>query len=70
MTTNIRPFKIALPDQSLADLKAKLALTRYPQELTLSSGNEWEYGVPVKPSEPVHTVVTAPIDCNLQSESS
>ena len=37
----IRPFKIAVPDAVLEDLKARLARTRFPDALP---GSGWEYG--------------------------
>ncbi|KAG8863177.1 hypothetical protein FRB96_009359 [Tulasnella sp. 330] len=44
---DIIPFKIQVQDDFLADLKARLELTRYPHELNLSNGEEWSYGIPV-----------------------
>jgi pimeloyl-ACP methyl ester carboxylesterase len=38
----IKPFKIAVPDDVLADLKARLARTRFPDQI---EGAEWDYGV-------------------------
>lgn len=35
------PFKLEIPDQAIADLKNRLALTRLPDE---SPGSGWEYG--------------------------
>jgi pimeloyl-ACP methyl ester carboxylesterase len=37
----IVPFKINVPDSVLADLKARLALTRFPEEI---NGAGWDYG--------------------------
>lgn len=48
---SIEPFKIQVSDDLLADLKARLELTRYPHELTLPAGQEWSYGTPVSESE-------------------
>jgi hypothetical protein len=42
--TDITPFKIAVPDSEIDALKAKLALTRFPDEL---EDAEWEYGPPL-----------------------
>jgi pimeloyl-ACP methyl ester carboxylesterase len=40
----IRPFRIAVPDANLEDLRERLARTRWPDELP---GVGWDYGVPV-----------------------
>src|SRR5262245_18514830 len=40
----IEPFKIAVKDAVLRDLKDRLALSRWPDQL---DGTGWEYGVPV-----------------------
>jgi pimeloyl-ACP methyl ester carboxylesterase len=41
--TDIRPFRIAIPDADLDDLRERLARTRWPHEL---QGVGWERGVP------------------------
>ncbi|TYB58332.1 epoxide hydrolase [Nonomuraea sp. PA05] len=41
--TNIRPFRIEIPQAQLDDLHARLAATRWPDELP---GVGWSYGVP------------------------
>ncbi len=41
---NLEPFRIAIPDADLADLKARLAATRWPEQLP---GTPWQRGVPV-----------------------
>ncbi|MEU6244196.1 epoxide hydrolase family protein [Streptomyces sp. NPDC047024] len=41
--TSIRPFRIAVPDADLDDLRQRLDRTRWPDELP---GVGWEYGVP------------------------
>lgn len=41
--TSIRPFRIAIPDADLADLRDRLARTRWPQQIP---GTDWERGVP------------------------
>lgn len=41
----IRPFKIDVPDASLAVLKQKLELTRFPEGEIEGAG--WDYGVPL-----------------------
>jgi epoxide hydrolase len=40
----IRPFRIAVPDTDLEDLRERLARTRWPDELP---GVGWDHGVPV-----------------------
>ncbi len=40
----LRPFRIEVPDAALADLGARLAATRWPEQLP---GEPWERGVPV-----------------------
>ena len=41
MNESIEPFEIHVPDSVLADLKARLAQTRFPDQI-LDTG--WEYG--------------------------
>jgi epoxide hydrolase len=41
--TEIRPFTIAIPEESLEDLRARLATTRYAEP---APGDGWEYGTP------------------------
>ena len=38
---NILPFKVDVPESKLQDLKARLDITRWPDEIT---GSEWDYG--------------------------
>ena len=33
MAAKVRPFEINVPDQLLADLKSKLSLARFPEQL-------------------------------------
>ena len=40
-TAPVVPFKIAVPDAVLADLKDRLARTRFPSEI---EGSGWDYG--------------------------
>jgi hypothetical protein len=40
----IRPFRIAIPQADLDDLRDRLARTRWPDELP---GVGWNYGVPL-----------------------
>ena len=44
MDSDIRPFHVSVPDEALADLRSRLARTRWPDELP---GAGWSYGVPV-----------------------
>ncbi len=41
--TTITPFKIAIPDDAIADLKARLARTRWPYTIT----TDWSHGQPL-----------------------
>ncbi|CAE6387299.1 unnamed protein product [Rhizoctonia solani] len=50
--TDIRPFKIAVPDSQLQEIRAKLDLTRLPDELELPIGQEWEWGIPLAVLKP------------------
>lgn len=42
---DIKPFKINVPDTSLAKLKQKLELTRFPEGELEEAG--WDYGAPL-----------------------
>jgi epoxide hydrolase len=42
--TDVRPFRVEIPDADLDDLQARLAHVRWPDELP---GAEWSYGVPL-----------------------
>jgi pimeloyl-ACP methyl ester carboxylesterase len=41
----LEPFRIAIPDADVADLKTRLAATRWPEQLP---GTPWQRGVPVE----------------------
>ncbi|KAK5063115.1 hypothetical protein LTR84_005191 [Exophiala bonariae] len=41
---DIQPFTISIPDSALEDLKLRLSLAKFPDEL---DGAEWEYGSPL-----------------------
>lgn len=41
---DIKPFTISIPEKSLDDLKLRLSLARFPDEL---DDAEWEYGAPL-----------------------
>ena len=43
-TSEIRPFRVAIPDSDLDDLRDRLARTRWPDE---RPGDDWRSGVPV-----------------------
>ncbi|KAH9855142.1 alpha/beta-hydrolase [Lenzites betulinus] len=43
-TENEKPFKVSVPDEDLEQLRQRLALARFPDELDEA---EWEYGVPL-----------------------
>lgn len=46
MTPSIEtPFQISVPDSALSDLHARLALTRFPDELDDAG---WDYGAPLQ----------------------
>ncbi|HTI78744.1 MAG TPA: epoxide hydrolase N-terminal domain-containing protein, partial [Mycobacterium sp.] len=40
----INPFRIAVPDADLADLKDRLARTRWPEAETV---DDWNQGIPL-----------------------
>ncbi|KIW14654.1 hypothetical protein PV08_07438 [Exophiala spinifera] len=42
--TDIQPFTISVPDSALSDLKTRLSLARFPDEI---DGAEWDYGAPL-----------------------
>lgn len=44
MANDIRPFQISVPDGAIKNLKAKLALATFPDEVDFS--NDWNYGAP------------------------
>ncbi len=44
MVSDIRPFRIDVPEQQLEDLRARLALTRLPEQET---PDDWSQGVPL-----------------------
>lgn len=46
MTNAIKPFKIAVPESEIEALKAKLAVSTFPKEVSFSSN--WDYGVPLE----------------------
>lgn len=46
MSTTIKPFKIAVPDASLASLREKLASATFPDEVEFSDDSA--YGAPLK----------------------
>jgi hypothetical protein len=50
---DIKPFSIAVPDDQVHELRAKLDLTRLPDELDLPAGQEWEWGIPLAVLKPL-----------------
>ena len=44
MSTDIRPFKIEIPDTDLEDLRRRLAATRWPEKETV---DDWSQGIPL-----------------------
>lgn len=44
MDETIKPFQLAIPDETLADLRARLANTRWPEQETVT---DWSQGVPL-----------------------
>src|SRR6266536_393781 len=45
MASNMKPFKISVHDSALESLKAKLAASTFPDEVTFST--TWDYGAPL-----------------------
>ena len=45
MATDIQPFKIAVPDDAIDQLKSKLAIASFAHEVEFS--NDWAYGTPM-----------------------
>jgi epoxide hydrolase len=43
-TDDVRPFKLAVPEEQLSDLRRRLAETRWPEPATVS---DWSQGVPL-----------------------
>lgn len=50
---DIRSFSIAVSDGQLHELRTKLDLTRFPDELDLPTGEEWEWGIPLAVLKPL-----------------
>ena len=49
MSTEVIPFEIAIPETELADLRARLARTRWPDAETTTGGDapSWDQGIPL-----------------------
>lgn len=45
---NITPFRIDIPESDLADLRQRLAATRWPDEI---DGAGWDYGIPLQATQ-------------------
>lgn len=43
-----QPYTISVPDDTLLDLKQRLALARFPSQLESPDQDPWEFGVPAK----------------------
>lgn len=50
MTAGIRPFRIAIPDGEIADLRARITRTRWPDEI---NDSDWSYGARADWLQPV-----------------
>ncbi|KIJ34305.1 hypothetical protein M422DRAFT_233502 [Sphaerobolus stellatus SS14] len=46
--TDITPFTIAVPEETLSDLHTRLGLTRFPVNVDLPKDKEWDYGAPTQ----------------------
>jgi hypothetical protein len=44
MTADLRPFRIDIPDEELADLRDRLRRTRWPEAETV---DDWSQGIPL-----------------------
>lgn len=44
MSSNVTPFKISVPDSAIRNLKDKLAVATFPDEVDFSE--DWDYGAP------------------------
>src|SRR4029077_9037244 len=49
-TEAVTPFQVAIPETALADLKGRLAATRWPERETVS---DWSQGVPLGKLQPL-----------------
>ena len=47
-TEEIRPFQISVPQEAIADLRARLRATRFPNE---QPAKDWSEGVPLAQAE-------------------
>ena len=47
-TEEIRPFQISVPQEAIADLRARLRVTRFPNEQPVK---DWSQGVPLAQAE-------------------
>ncbi|KAG8688961.1 hypothetical protein FRC11_004418 [Ceratobasidium sp. 423] len=50
---DIRSFNLAVSDDQLSRLRAKLDFTRLPDELDLPAGQQWDWGIPLAVLKPV-----------------
>lgn len=63
MTIAVRPFRIAVPDDDLANLRARIAGTRWPDEI---NDADWSYGALATWLEPVLTYWAGDFDWRAQ----
>lgn len=45
--SDIKPYKIAIPDSALQRLKQKLELTDFPEAVIPEAQDSWLYGAPL-----------------------
>ena len=60
----IRPFRIDIPEADLDDLRARLARTRWPDELP---GVGWHYGIPPEVARELADYWRTGYDCGFRS---
>jgi Epoxide hydrolase N terminus len=47
-SAEVAPFTISVSDDVLVDLRTRLNLARFPQNVELSADTEWSYGTPTQ----------------------
>lgn len=50
---DIRPFTIHVPDDKLDQLRARVDITRLPDELDIPTEQQWDWGIPLSVLKPV-----------------
>lgn len=48
MADQPQPYKISVSDDSLEDLRQRLALAKFPTQLESPKQDDWDFGTPVK----------------------